>query len=369
MASSNVSQYQYSDIQTVLVDKLTEWHKHFPDDSTKPIHVLPVVRHDDPDLFQSSLENESNEHNGERIILIPYYFGNSHCTGILLEFNADGSINRAEYTDPVKGTIPNKLQSQFKEVYSESTLQVKDLPQQHDAMNSAAITIESLLAGVNVDLSKITPVTSITSSTNNIPNEGNGNELYPRLDSLEHNLESHNLQNTGGLQIGIQNEGFDDRGARRSYIENLRTDCNSMPPCAEKIILELLIHFNEKQLEGASSLTRDSKIELLQKLREQMIREQFFSEWAQTRFQELNIIIENSNDSSVVACLSKLLTRIRPLHVQEMQRLVLKANQAADLIRNQDILLLLGETGSGKSTMIQFLAGCRMTQKKEKILD
>ncbi|CAF0784452.1 unnamed protein product, partial [Adineta ricciae] len=367
MASSNVSQYQYSDIQTVLVDKLTEWHKHFPDDSTKPIHVLPVVRHDDPDLFQSSLENESNEHNGERIILIPYYFGNSHCTGILLEFNADGSINRAEYTDPVKGTIPNKLQSQFKEVYSESTLQVKDLPQQHDAMNSAAITIESLLAGVNVDLSKITPVTSITSSTNNIPNEGNGNELYPRLDSLEHNLESHNLQNTGGLQIGIQNEGFDDRGARRSYIENLRTDCNSMPPCAEKIILELLIHFNEKQLEGASSLTRDSKIELLQKLREQMIREQFFSEWAQTRFQELNIIIENSNDSSVVACLSKLLTRIRPLHVQEMQRLVLKANQAADLIRNQDILLLLGETGSGKSTMIQFLAGCRMTQKKVEI--
>ncbi|CAF0846527.1 unnamed protein product [Adineta steineri] len=386
MDSPNDPLYHYNDIQQVLLTKLAAWRKAFPEDITKSIHVLTTVKNDVQDQLQLCLEQESNEHSGERIVLIPYYLGNSHYTGILLEFNANESIKTAEYIDPVKGIIPNKLQNQFKEVYPDHILHLKHLPKQHNAINSAMLTIENLLASANIDLSRITCGSSILPLTTDISKEGNENKLYPQLDPLKCNLESHNLQNIGKLQketsdaaekvststalrVFNMKRALDEQGSKRSYIQDLRTDCTSMPPCAERTILELLIHFEEKQLEEEyiPLLSKDSEIFSLQKLQEQMIREQLVSDSIQKKIRELEIHVGNSNDSSVVACLNILLKRLRPLNVQEIERLVLKANQAAELIRGKDIILLLGDTGSGKSTMIQFLAGCKMIETEVEI--
>ncbi|CAF4855882.1 unnamed protein product, partial [Rotaria sp. Silwood1] len=51
----------------------------------------------------------------------------------------------------------------------------------------------------------------------------------------------------------------------------------------------------------------------------------------------------------------------------KVQQLVAKAKQAGELIQGKDIVLLIGETGTGKSTTVQFLAGCKMSVTKVRI--
>ncbi|CAF5166881.1 unnamed protein product, partial [Rotaria sp. Silwood1] len=46
--------------------------------------------------------------------------------------------------------------------------------------------------------------------------------------------------------------------------------------------------------------------------------------------------------------------------MQELFRLIEKVDDAAHLIKDKNIILFLGETGSGKSTTIHFLAGSQM---------
>ena len=58
---------------------------------------------------------------------------------------------------------------------------------------------------------------------------------------------------------------------------------------------------------------------------------------------------------------------MRPLNVHDVRRLVGKAQKAAELIRNKDVVLLIGATGAGKSTTIQFLAGATMTETRVEV--
>ena len=53
--------------------------------------------------------------------------------------------------------------------------------------------------------------------------------------------------------------------------------------------------------------------------------------------------------------------------MRKIQRLVLKAKEAAKSISKRDIVLLIGVTGSGKSTTIQFLAGATMKEVRVQI--
>jgi len=53
----------------------------------------------------------------------------------------------------------------------------------------------------------------------------------------------------------------------------------------------------------------------------------------------------------------------RPLNIYELKRLIKEVENAGDLIKGKDIILLLGETGAGKTTVIQFLLGMKMKKK------
>ncbi|KAL4480832.1 hypothetical protein ABPG72_001701 [Tetrahymena utriculariae] len=50
-----------------------------------------------------------------------------------------------------------------------------------------------------------------------------------------------------------------------------------------------------------------------------------------------------------------------------MKRLINEANKASNLIKGQDIILFLGNTGAGKSTTVHFLSGSRMVELKNEI--
>ncbi|CAF3541480.1 unnamed protein product [Rotaria socialis] len=159
-----------------------------------------------------------------------------------------------------------------------------------------------------------------------------------------------------------------EKNKRLLHLNELREDFAAMPPCAEKTILELLEHFQQKLLEDYPySQQQNSVIEMLGKLNDQIKKQDLLSKEIQTSLQNLTIAVNSRNDSSSVNILHQLQKEIKPLNVQEIKRLVSKAKTAAELIRDKDILLLVGETGSGKSTTIQFLAGSEMKEVQVEI--
>jgi len=141
----------------------------------------------------------------------------------------------------------------------------------------------------------------------------------------------------------------------------LSEDLAIMPSCAEKTIKELEEHFQRRLLKDrVTSLTKDSPNDLLKHLHSQIKRQELISGEIRMNLQELDIAVLRDDCFSTVRVLKELLKKIWPLNVQEIRRLIAKAEKAAEMIRNKDIILFVGTTGSGKSTTIQFLAGTRI---------
>lgn len=138
-------------------------------------------------------------------------------------------------------------------------------------------------------------------------------------------------------------------------------DISTMPVCAEKTIMELLSHFQKRfPGENVVETTNDSRVRRLELLRQQLEQKELFTEQIKVCLQELTRTVYNEDCQSAVFALRKILRKIRPLNVQEIQRLVRKAERTTTLISNQDIVLLVGVIGSGKSTTFQFLTGAKM---------
>ena len=155
---------------------------------------------------------------------------------------------------------------------------------------------------------------------------------------------------------------------KRLYVEGLATEARDMPPCARKTLFELLVHFETKLLEENTVSTNQETIILsLQKLRDQVKREELNNDDVKAILRTLEIHFTKENDLPIVRYLNELLKKFRSLNVAEIQRLVGKAREASDLIQNKDVVLLIGTTGSGKSTTIQFLAGATMKKVRVEV--
>ncbi|CAF3144286.1 unnamed protein product [Rotaria sp. Silwood2] len=511
-------------MQTILLTKLKESRHQFPEDGSKSIHVLADVSDNADGQFKLSLQQESKDHTGERIILIPYNLKNSHWVGILIEFQSDEQIKRAEYIDSVNGIddVPDGLRKQFTEVYPYGILQVKSLQKQNDSVNSAPLTIDNLLIAANVKLPRTINCpkeeTSILSPTTYIQKEGNAYELSELQQKLNSGLKKYNFQNVDDLEKEIQKtnertqkfqeqgrkekaqeemeflrelKGFkelsdkiarwnsnasfsqcnselkllklteklnsgltkinlpnvnqlrgeirdteeriqtyqkqgrkenaqdeikflnelqeleriseeictltfvpsddlihepttqpslsplslvteigtsDEQNKKRFYLKVLRGDMADIPCCAEKTIMELLVHYEERLLEDCTSSQEEYlRTSSLEELRDQIEREELLTENTKAIVNDLKKHKDSNNYQSIVDYLKKLLQAIRPLNVLEIQRLVKEAENTAELIRGKEIILLIGETGTGKSTTIQFLTGSKMKKTRIEI--
>ena len=161
---------------------------------------------------------------------------------------------------------------------------------------------------------------------------------------------------------------LDDARKKRLYIYDLDAEVKMMPPCARKTLSKLLVHFEKKSLEDqAASKDQESLLLSLQTLKDQVKREEFSSDDVKAILHNLEMHITNENDSLTVRYLNELLKKFRSLNVAEIQRLIGKATEAAELIENKDVVLFIGTTGSGKSTTIQFLAGATMKEVRVEV--
>ena len=161
---------------------------------------------------------------------------------------------------------------------------------------------------------------------------------------------------------------LDDARKKRLYIYDLDAEIKIMPPCAIKTLFKLLVHFETKLLEENTVSTNQETMMLsLQTLKDQMKREELRSDDVKAILHNLEMHLNNDEDSLTVFYLNELLKKFRSLNVAEIQRLVDKAREAGDSIQNKDVVLLIGTTGSGKSTTIQFLAGATMKEVKVEV--
>ncbi|CAF1149819.1 unnamed protein product [Adineta steineri] len=145
-------------------------------------------------------------------------------------------------------------------------------------------------------------------------------------------------------------------------------DWIDMHPCAEKTVMQLLEHFQRINSSGNQNSSDQKFInEMLDQLRKQIRKQELFSEKIQKNLYDLERYASSRNISLILRCLVEILSQIRPLNVHEIERLVSKAKNAAKLIAGKDIILLIGETGTGKSTTIQFLSGSKMKKTKVEV--
>ncbi|CAF4051045.1 unnamed protein product, partial [Rotaria sp. Silwood1] len=458
------NQNLFKGTRDLLITLLEKERQQFPEKFSKPVYVLPTIDDDANYDLEQCLRQERKYHYGERANLILYCVKPAHWSGILIEFEANEQILRAEYIDPIEGydVVPEKIQKQFTNIYPFAVLQSRNMLKNKDATFSSALTIKTLLEAV-----KSCQRTSVDDKTIKDTEEriqhfqergqqreaANETEVLHELQQLkslfdkiqtsinpeldlnalreqlskgleEFKIESLNelsqeinrtkeripsLQRRGrtkeaedeiqflhkleklkeiadkiGLnadmpissisQFGsvlppnIDNAIPEDPEKKHLYIKELLEEIEAMPHCARKTIFEFLMYF-EKCLLGEECYLQDDKtlISSTQKLQEQLKKEELLSGDAKIIVNNLELYIINRNYSAIVKCLNELLKKIRPLNVREIQKLVSQAEKAAELIRNKDIILLIGETGSGKSTTIQFLAGATMGQTQVKI--
>lgn len=121
----------------------------------------------------------------------------------------------------------------------------------------------------------------------------------------------------------------------------------TIPECAEKTIRELL------------SADQSKRKELLNRLKEQIKEEKNQNRNIETYLTEADNNIQNESFINTITNIKK---EIIIIDFDEVENLTKIAKKAAEKIENQDIILLFGATGSGKSTTIHYLAGQKLEE-------
>ncbi|CAF0837737.1 unnamed protein product [Adineta steineri] len=166
--------------------------------------------------------------------------------------------------------------------------------------------------------------------------------------------------------IGLVSNNEEKSG--RIELNNLLHQLTEIPECAEKTVMELLEYFYRRLLNDNTNETMSNSIRSkLTKVQSQLQGEDLLSEQIDMKLQEINRTIDNQDCSVILYSLNKILKLIRPLNLQEIQRYIKRSELTANLIRDKDIILLIGTTGSGKSTTVQFLTDTKMKETRVEI--
>ena len=250
-----------------------------------------------------------------------------------------------------------KLQK-FKDTNKEKTRPAKDLADEIDRLNKIQEVVAKLQGVVN-------------SQESNRPVSSSSSSAYPltQVSTLTKELPSQSLSSRGSVQDAPSLLSAEEQlSLARSRLNNI----SSMPDCAEKhaIRLSALLCFKQNGLEKHGDLLVSTAIEdEIKKFQYCLKSESLFSRSLENTLSETMRLIKVNDYKFANDKVGGLLKEIRPFDIREFHTLVSKARESSNSVNGQDILLLLGRTGAGKSTTIHFLAGSTMGKKKVDGLD
>jgi hypothetical protein len=140
----------------------------------------------------------------------------------------------------------------------------------------------------------------------------------------------------------------------------------NIPLCAEKSLAQLFEHFAKKvetldKTKAPQKTLTDSQVtQIIQNLKIQLAAEKLDHPSICDSLIILDKEFAGSDCEKLKSEAYKMLKDIQPVDMTLMGMLIEKTAEATKQIQGQDIILLLGGTGAGKSTTIHFLAGSKM---------
>ena len=143
-------------------------------------------------------------------------------------------------------------------------------------------------------------------------------------------------------------------------LENYR----SIPESAERFLIKLLYQANLKLKKSLEPNERAVDVDEMKSLVEDLRERLQIEEIGLYLVDQLLAHLNNQDWTSLKQELTRMLKQIRPLDINEIQRLVNEAENCTKTIKDKNVVLFIGETGVGKSSHIHFLAGSEMVQTK-----
>ncbi|CAF4659979.1 unnamed protein product, partial [Rotaria sp. Silwood2] len=192
------------------------------------------------------------------------------------------------------------------------------------------------------------------------------NNKIKALESSNLNM-SNEISHDAGIMISDRQE---DDTIMKERVTNLYNDFSLMPACSEKSLINLLFLIalklnDDKKVVSENNIVIDDEIaNELQCFKKQLKIEELESTQIENFIGTVSVNIKEKNWKSAFSALEKILKLIRPLNIPELFRLFEKVDETAHLIKGEDIILLLGGTGAGKSTTIHFLGGSLLKEIK-----
>lgn len=144
---------------------------------------------------------------------------------------------------------------------------------------------------------------------------------------------------------------------REAFIKFL----DDVPHCAEKLLLELLYHYEYEKKKKTDEPLLENPKKVAKQLEEQLKTENLYADTDAKRIlPELYKVIDENSPDECLQLIEDILLQIRPLEIDALLESVETSKKFAKVIKDKEIILLLGVSGAGKSTTIQFLAGSVM---------
>ncbi|CAF4463204.1 unnamed protein product, partial [Rotaria sp. Silwood2] len=181
---------------------------------------------------------------------------------------------------------------------------------------------------------------------------------------------SNEISHDNGIIISGRRE---DDIITKERVRNLYNDFSLMPPCSEKSLINLLfliaLKLNDEAIVSENNIITADEIETeiakeFQFFKERLNIEELQSTQVENFMGTVLVNIKHQNWKLAFSTLENILKLIRPLNIPELFRLFQKVDETAQLVRGEDIILLLGGTGAGKSTTIHFLGGSQLKEIK-----
>ncbi|KAL4441130.1 hypothetical protein ABPG74_002080 [Tetrahymena malaccensis] len=157
---------------------------------------------------------------------------------------------------------------------------------------------------------------------------------------------------------------------KRFTLDDIIQDIKQMPESSEKYLLEMLEICLNLQQQTTTPQTDQGEQQLssqIDKIEKRLKLEELNTTEINVCIQNIIMNIKQENLEAVIDETDKILKKIRPLNINEMKRLMQEADKAAKMIEGQEVILLLGGTGAGKSTTIHFLAGSVMSLQEVEV--
>ncbi len=138
---------------------------------------------------------------------------------------------------------------------------------------------------------------------------------------------------------------------------------DKIPHSSERFLLELIRDIEMRGLKEYVAFSREILDVRFADLRETLMTEELSTPAFEAQLKSAQAHF-NVSPLQARKNLESLLTEIRPFNIEETLRLIGKAEEASNRIAGKDVVLILGNTGAGKSTTIHFLGGSTLEERK-----